>query len=77
VVEKAFLQGGSAFSGAQNVVKCVVKRGGVVVKVWLETTTNRSTKNTPTFCTFRVLLIARSSPGQQGQSTLLPGRTDR
>jgi hypothetical protein len=36
----------------QNVVNCVVNRGGVVVKVWLETTTNPPTKNMPTFSTF-------------------------
>jgi hypothetical protein len=36
--------GGFAFFGAQNVVKCVVERGGTVVKTWLETTANRRTK---------------------------------
>jgi hypothetical protein len=30
----AVLQGGFAILGVQNVVNCVVKRGGVVVKVW-------------------------------------------
>jgi hypothetical protein len=34
---------------AQIVVKCVVNRGEFVVKVWLETTLNQPTKNTPTF----------------------------
>jgi hypothetical protein len=38
---------GFAIYGAQNVVNCVVKRGGTVVKVWLETTANRATKNMP------------------------------
>jgi hypothetical protein len=28
--------GGFAVFGVQNVVKCVVKRGGFVVKVWSE-----------------------------------------
>ena len=36
--------GGFAISGVQNVVKCVVNRGGVVVKVWLETAAYRALK---------------------------------
>jgi hypothetical protein len=46
------LQGDLAFFDVQNVVNCVANRGGVVVKVWLETTTNRAAKNMPTFSTF-------------------------
>jgi hypothetical protein len=41
-----------AFFDVQNVANCVVNRGGVVVKVWLETTTIRPAKNMPTFSTF-------------------------
>jgi len=41
--------GGFRVFGVQNVVKCVVNRGGFVVKVWLETTANRALKNMPTF----------------------------
>jgi hypothetical protein len=41
--------GVSAILAAQIVVKCVVNRGGFVVKVWLETPPNGSPKNTPTF----------------------------
>jgi len=33
----------------QKVVNCVVNRGGVVVKVWLETTANLLAKKMPTF----------------------------
>jgi hypothetical protein len=33
--------------GVQNVVFCVVNRGGVVVKAWLETTANRAIENFP------------------------------
>jgi hypothetical protein len=41
--------GGFAVFGVQNVVKCVVKRGGFVVKAWLENAANRSPENMPTF----------------------------
>jgi hypothetical protein len=37
VVDRVFARG-FAISGVQNVVFCVAKRGGVVVEVWLETT---------------------------------------
>jgi hypothetical protein len=37
----AFFAGDLSISAVQNVVNCVVKRGGVMVKVWLETTANR------------------------------------
>jgi hypothetical protein len=40
----AFLQGVFAIFGVQNVVNWLVKRGGVVVKVWPETTANRPRK---------------------------------
>jgi hypothetical protein len=54
------LQGDFAFFDVQNVVNCVVNRGGVVVKVWLETTTNRPAKNMPTFSTlFRFFFKGR------------------
>jgi hypothetical protein len=51
VVEGLFA-GGFAKFGVQNVVNRLVKRGGVVVKVWLKTTANRHRKNMPVFCTF-------------------------
>jgi hypothetical protein len=44
--------GGFANSCAQNVVKCVVNRGGFVVKVWSETIANPSMKMMPTFAYF-------------------------
>jgi hypothetical protein len=47
--KKGVFAGGFAISTAQNVVKCVVNRGGFVVKVWWETPSNRLPKNTPTF----------------------------
>jgi hypothetical protein len=34
--------GGFAVFGVQNLVKCVVKRGGFVVKAWLESAANRA-----------------------------------
>jgi hypothetical protein len=53
-----FFAGGFAFFGVQNVVRCAVNRGGVVVKVWLETTANSLAKNTPTFLqVFQFFLI--------------------
>jgi hypothetical protein len=36
--EKGVFVGGFTNLGVQNVVFCVVNRGGVVVKTWLETT---------------------------------------
>jgi hypothetical protein len=51
-VVKCFFSGGFTISGVQNVVNCVVKRGGVVVKAWLKTTPNQTAKNTPTFAYF-------------------------
>jgi hypothetical protein len=44
--------GGFAISGAQNVVKCVVNRGGVVVKAWLEDTIKTRHKKYANFCIF-------------------------
>jgi len=41
---KGVFAGGFANLGVQNVVFCVVNRGGSVVKAWLETTANRATK---------------------------------
>jgi len=37
------------FFGVQNVVKRVVNRGGIVVKVWLETPANRTLEKHATF----------------------------
>ena len=51
MVEGVFA-GGFAIFGVQNVVNWLVKRGGVVVKVWLETTAKSFAKNMPPFCTF-------------------------
>ena len=38
------MQGVLRFLGVQNVVNWVVHRGGIVVKVWLETPANRRLK---------------------------------
>jgi hypothetical protein len=43
-LEIAFFAGGFANLGVQNVVFCVVNRGGSVVKTWLETTANPAAK---------------------------------
>jgi hypothetical protein len=49
--------GSFAKFGVQNVVNWPVKRGGVVVKVWLKTTANQHRKNMPDFCTFFAFLF--------------------
>jgi hypothetical protein len=46
--------GGFAVFGVQNVVKCVVKRGGFVVKVWLKDAANRALKDFPFFEIFLI-----------------------
>jgi hypothetical protein len=50
-VEWRFCRGFSIF-GAQNVVNWLVKRGGVVVKVWLQTPANRRAKTCQVFGLF-------------------------
>jgi hypothetical protein len=42
--EKGAFAGGFADFGVQNVVYCVVNRGGFVVKTWLETAANSMAK---------------------------------
>jgi hypothetical protein len=43
-VKRALLQGVLQILGVQNVVYCVVNRGGFVVKTWLETAANSMAK---------------------------------
>jgi hypothetical protein len=62
VVECVFA-GGFAILSAQNVVKCVVNRGGIVVKVWLETPANRAPKYATFFEIFLVDFFAGPSFG--------------
>jgi hypothetical protein len=41
--------GGFRVFGVQNVVKCVVNRGGFVVEVWLESAADLGSKKLPAF----------------------------
>jgi hypothetical protein len=60
-----------SISGVQNVVNCVVKRGGVVVKVWLERQQIGSAKIRQLFCAFFIFFCgwAASNECQDSQSS--------